>query len=144
MNVHKLRKVVKHWALENVLLKLWIHRLRERDKSCIKLASSGLDKTHCLEQTITLAYNGVRTLQIRNVFMAQAPRFIIYRVRVSCGLYNKHITIVNDDSVMTLQVVASPTIVILTTLEVSFMLLANIYSRGVTRDDRRVTIVIYL
>ena len=45
---------------------------------------------------------------------------------------------------MTLQVVASPTIIILTTLEVSFMLLANIYSRGITHDDRHVTIVIYL
>ncbi len=43
-----------------------------------------------------------------------------------------------------LQVVASPTIVILITLEVSFMLLANIYSRGITHDDRQVTIIIYL
>ncbi len=43
-----------------------------------------------------------------------------------------------------LQVVASPTIVILTTLEVSFMLLANIYSGGVTHDDCHVMIVIYL
>ncbi len=43
-----------------------------------------------------------------------------------------------------LQVVASPTIVIMMTLGVSFMLLANIYSRGVTHDDRHVTIVIYL
>ncbi len=33
-----------------------------------------------------------------------------------------------------LEVVASPTIVILMTLEVSFMLLANIYSRGITHD----------
>jgi hypothetical protein len=61
-----------------------------------------------------------------------------------CGLYYKHIMIVNDDSIMTLQVVASPTIVILTTLEVSFMLLAKIYSRGITHDNRHVTIVIYL
>jgi hypothetical protein len=37
---------------------------------------------------------------------------------------------------MTLQVVVSQTIVILATLGVSFMLLANIYSRGVTHDDR--------
>jgi hypothetical protein len=43
-----------------------------------------------------------------------------------------------------LQVLASPTIVILMTLEVSFMLLANIYSRGVTHDDHHVTIMIYL
>ncbi len=42
-----------------------------------------------------------------------------------------------------LQVVASPTIVILTTLEVSFMLLANIYSRDITHDNCHVTIVIY-
>ncbi len=45
---------------------------------------------------------------------------------------------------MTLKVVASPTIIILTALEVSFMLLANIYSRGVTHDDRHLMIVIYL
>jgi hypothetical protein len=60
------------------------------------------------------------------------------------GLYYKHIMIVNDDSIMTLQVVASPMIVILMTLEVSFMLLANIYRRGVTHDNRHVMIVIYL
>jgi len=62
----------------------------------------------------------------------------------TCGLYYKHITIVNDDFIMTLQVVASPTIVILTTLKASFMLLANIYSTGVTHDDHHVTIIIYL
>jgi hypothetical protein len=45
---------------------------------------------------------------------------------------------------MTVQVVASPTIVILMTLEVSFMLLANIYSRSISHDDRHVMIVIYL
>jgi hypothetical protein len=60
------------------------------------------------------------------------------------GLYYKHITILNDESIMTLQVVASPMIVILTTLEMSFMLLANIYSRGITHDDAHVTIGIYL
>jgi len=60
------------------------------------------------------------------------------------GLCYKHITIINDDSIMTLQVVASPTIVILMTLEVSLMLLANIYSKSVTHDDRHVTIIIYL
>jgi hypothetical protein len=45
---------------------------------------------------------------------------------------------------MMLQVVASPTIFILMTLEVSFMLIANIYSAGITHDDHHVTIVIYL
>ncbi len=45
---------------------------------------------------------------------------------------------------MTLQVVASPTIIILTTLEVSVMLLANIYSRGINHEDRHVKITIYL
>jgi hypothetical protein len=57
------------------------------------------------------------------------------------GLYYKHITIVNDDSIMMLQVVASPTIIILTTLEVSFMLLSNIYSRGITHDNRNIFLV---
>ncbi len=36
---------------------------------------------------------------------------------------------------VTLQVGASPTVAILTTLEVSFMLLDNIYSAWNTRDD---------
>jgi hypothetical protein len=39
-------------------------------------------------------------------------------------------------SKVTLQVVASPTIVIMATLEVSFMLLENIYSAGITHDNR--------
>ncbi len=45
---------------------------------------------------------------------------------------------------MMLQVVASHTIVILMTLEVSFMLLENIYSTGVTHDDHHMRIVVYL
>jgi hypothetical protein len=68
----------------------------------------------------------------------------MFGLNETCELYYKHITIVNDNSIMTLQVVALATIVILTTLEVSFMLLANIHSGGVTRDDRHVNIVIYL
>ncbi len=63
---------------------------------------------------------------------------------ISSGLYYKHITIINDESIMMLQVVASPMIAILMTLEVSSMLLANIYRRGVTHGDRHVMIVIYL
>jgi hypothetical protein len=54
-----------------------------------------------------------------------------------CGLYYKDIIIANDDSRVirkTLQVVASPMIVILTTLEVSFMLLDNIYTKGIPYD----------
>jgi hypothetical protein len=65
-------------------------------------------------------------------------------VSEASGLCYKHIRIVNDDYKMMLQVVAPPTIVILTTLEVSFMLLPNIYCRGVTHDDHHVMIVIYL
>ncbi len=71
-------------------------------------------------------------------------RIMIMKIFAFCGLYYKHITIVNDNSIMALQVVASHIIIILMTLEVSFMLLANIYSRGVTHDNRHVTIVIYL
>ncbi len=62
-----------------------------------------------------------------------------------CVLYYKHIMIVNDTSRvvrMMPQLGASLTIVILTTLEVSFMLLElsfmllkNIYSTGITQDD---------
>jgi hypothetical protein len=54
------------------------------------------------------------------------------------GLYYKHITIVNGDSRvvrMTSQVMASPTMVILTTLVVSFMLLENIYSTDITYNS---------
>jgi hypothetical protein len=50
------------------------------------------------------------------------------------GLYCKH----NDDSRiirMAFQVVASPTIIELTTLEVSLMLLENIYSTSITHHD---------
>jgi hypothetical protein len=42
----------------------------------------------------------------------------------------------NDSRVirMTLQAVASPMMVIVTTLELSFMILHNIYSSGITND----------
>jgi hypothetical protein len=53
--------------------------------------------------------------------------------------------VVNDDSRvmrMTLQVVASPTIIILTTPEVSFMLVENIYSTGFTSDNCHRTVTI--
>jgi hypothetical protein len=73
-----------------------------------------------------------------------SQRFNLIPNRNITGLYYKHITIINDNSIMMLQVVASQTIIILITLEVSFMLLANIYSKGVTHDDCHVTIVIYL
>jgi len=63
----------------------------------------------------------------------------------------KHITIVNDDStfiiLMTLDsrmmppVVASPMIIILMTLEVSFVPLDNIYITGINIDDRNTFIV---
>jgi hypothetical protein len=42
------------------------------------------------------------------------------------------------------QAVVSPMIVIVMTLEVSFMLPPNIYSTGIIHDDHHVTIVIYL
>ncbi len=53
--------------------------------------------------------------------------FCIKQLADFTSLYYKHITIVNDSRVvkMTLQIVVSPTIVILMTLEVSFMLLEN-------------------
>jgi hypothetical protein len=59
------------------------------------------------------------------------------------GLYYNLITIVNDDSRvvrMLLQVVASPLVDILMTLEVSFMLLENIYNEGISH----MMIVIFL
>jgi hypothetical protein len=70
----------------------------------------------------------------------------IFQGKVS-GLYYKHNTIVNDDSRvvrMMLQVVAPPTIVILTALEVSIMLLNNIYSIDITHDNRHMVSIIYL
>ncbi len=54
------------------------------------------------------------------------------------------ITIVNDDSRvirMTILVLVSPTIIILTTLELLFMLLENIYHTGITHDDCNIFIV---
>jgi hypothetical protein len=64
-----------------------------------------------------------------------------------CGLYRKNITIVNDTSRvsrMTLQVVASPTIIILKTLEVSLTLLENTYGTGMTHNDHHMAIKIFL
>ncbi len=46
-----------------------------------------------------------------------------------------------ESSKVTLQVVASPRIVILTTLEVSVMLLENIYDTGITHDDHHIFIL---
>jgi hypothetical protein len=64
----------------------------------------------------------------------------------SSGLYYKHITFINDDSRvvrMTLLVVASPIIIILTTVDMSFMQLENIYySTGITHDDYNMMIMI--
>ncbi len=45
---------------------------------------------------------------------------------------------------MMTQVVASPMIVILTTLEVSFMPLKIIYCKGIIHDERHRTIIMYL
>jgi hypothetical protein len=53
------------------------------------------------------------------------------------ALYYKNITIVKtplESSEVMLQVVALPIIIILTTLEVSFMILENIYSTDITLD----------
>ncbi len=60
-----------------------------------------------------------------------------------CGLYYKYVTIMNADSRvvrMTFQVVASPTIIIVMTIEVSYVLLENINSTGVTPDNRKIFI----
>jgi hypothetical protein len=48
-----------------------------------------------------------------------------------------------ESSEVTLQVVASPMIVILTTPEVSFKLLENIYSTGITHEDRHLRLSIF-
>ncbi len=66
----------------------------------------------------------------------------------TCGLYYKNITIVNDTSRvvrMTPQLGASLMIVILTImlLQLSIMLLENIYSTGVTHDNRHMMIKIF-
>jgi hypothetical protein len=59
----------------------------------------------------------------------------------TCGLYCKNITITNETSgvvrvmIVTFHVVLAPTVVILRTLKVSFILLENIYSAGVTNND---------
>ncbi len=48
-----------------------------------------------------------------------------------------------ESSEVILQVVASHMIVILTTPEVSFKLLENIYSTGITHDDRHLWLSIF-
>ncbi len=60
-----------------------------------------------------------------------------------------HITIVNDDSIvvrMMVKVVASPMIVILTTLEAPTIVILttryNIYGTGITYDGRNILIVL--
>ncbi len=74
---------------------------------------------------------------------------VIYKsqLKITSWMYYKHITIVNYDCRvvrMMLKIVASPTIIILMTLEVSFLLIERIYSTGVTHDDRHMLIIIYL
>ncbi len=57
--------------------------------------------------------------------------------KICCGLYHKNIMTVNtppESSEVRLQVVASLTIVILMALELSFTLLENSYSTGITHD----------
>jgi hypothetical protein len=65
--------------------------------------------------------------------------------RAECSnILQDNITIVNGGSRvirMMLHVVMSPTIVNLTALEVSFMLLENIYSTGITYDRQNIFIV---
>ncbi len=71
----------------------------------------------------------------------------LHPLHASNDLYYKHIMIISNDSRvirMMLQVVTSPMNAILTTLEVSFTHLENIYSTGVTHDDRHMMIIIYL
>ncbi len=53
-----------------------------------------------------------------------------------CGQCYKDITIVNDTIGLSVQVVASPTIIIQMTLEVSCMLQENIYGTEITHADR--------
>ncbi len=59
------------------------------------------------------------------------------------SFYYEHITIVNDSRVvrMTLQVVVSPITVILMAIEVSLMLLENIYITSITHEDYYIFIV---
>ncbi len=64
---------------------------------------------------------------------------------VTCGLYNKHITIINDDSRVVSKWHSKLWHHFLMTLEVSFMLLKssitfleNIYSTSVTHDDHHI------
>ncbi len=51
-------------------------------------------------------------------------------------MYYKNIMTPPESSEVTLQVVASPTIIVLITLEVSYLFLKGIYGTGVTHDNR--------
>jgi len=74
--------------------------------------------------------------KLKHSSLNQLPPQKVYSTG-SSGLYYKHFMILNAKSTvvrMMLQVVVSPMIVILTTLEVSFMHLENIFSTRVTHD----------
>jgi hypothetical protein len=89
---------------------------------------------NCPEPSSSVMVSCLRPKDIRTLSFGVIP------LQTISGLYYKHKMIVNDDSVvirMTLQVVASPTIIILTVLEVSVTLLQNIYSTVVTHDNCR-------
>ncbi len=58
---------------------LRICHLQKMDIFCSKLVSFGLDKHHYLEQAKTLAYYGVRTLQIHHGFYDTGPRVQCYK-----------------------------------------------------------------
>jgi hypothetical protein len=58
----------------------------------------------------------------------------------TCGLDYKNMTIVNDDCTTIWSITLESSIIL---LELSIMLLENIYSTGVTHDDRHLQSIIY-
>ncbi len=87
-------------------------------------------------------------------FVTCKPFQLVYYLRVRPGacprgrgsfsFSNQTNTFVNDDSRVRVPLRSSQTIVILTTLEVSFMLLESIYSTSTSQDDHHLRLLYFL
>ncbi len=116
-----------------------------RVESLRKATLSGNIRLWCKQLTATKAFNTAEFIVAIKSFTALTEASLKRNTCAypSCSLCYKNTTIVNDTSrvIRKMIVIDAPscgaTIVILTTLEVSFMLLdlESIYSKGVTHDD---------
>jgi hypothetical protein len=110
--------------------------------------SPGLNVTKLFSSPLTLWKNKLECLYLASLITSSLLKDKLQPIALNTrGLYYKYIAKVNDDSrvaKLMLQVMVSLKIVILMTLEVSFKLLDNIYSTGITHDDNHMMTIIYL